>query len=116
MSFWKPSGVPNAGFAIVIYDMLSSSVRRPQMAVGEDATSGRYRWTSAESLIGLAIPLCSHPRGDLRSAREVELGEDVLHVVLRCAFRNEQALRDLAVGQPFGDQPSDLVLERFGTL
>jgi hypothetical protein len=68
--------------------------------------------TPAELLIGLLIALRGYPRGDLRSAGEVEFGEDVLYVVLRGAFGDEKPMRALAVGVPFGDEPGDLVLAR----
>src|SRR5690349_14093432 len=109
MICWKPSSVPNAGFAIVRYDMVSSSISRPRWPSRGDATSGDYPRTSAEFLIALLIAPGAHPCGDLRAVGEVELGEDVLHMVLRGAFGDEQSFRDLAVREPFGHHPCDLV-------
>jgi hypothetical protein len=41
------------------------------------------------------------PGGDLGTRGEAELGQDVLHVVLRGAFGDMYGRRDLPVGEPF---------------
>ncbi|SPZ35021.1 Uncharacterised protein [Rhodococcus wratislaviensis] len=48
------------------------------------------------------------PGGDLRAGGETELGQHILDVSLRCAWRDHQAGGDCFVGQALGDQLGDL--------
>src|ERR671925_917879 len=48
--------------------------------------------------------------GQLGARRDVELAEGVAEVHLDGAQRNEQSLRDLAVGEPFGGHGGDPAL------
>src|SRR5689334_19445399 len=50
------------------------------------------------------------PRGDLGTAAEAQLGENVLHVALRGALRNDQTPGDVLVGQAAGHQVGHLLL------
>jgi hypothetical protein len=62
-----------------------------------------------------SIYLSAHPRaprGDLASPGEVQLGEDVLDVVLRGAFGDHEPFGDLPVGEALCDQLGDLSLAR----
>src|SRR5688572_13200711 len=61
------------------------------------------RWLVGEAAGG-------DPGGDLGAGGEAELGEDVLDVVLGCAFGDVGFGGDLAVGEASGDEPGDLVL------
>src|SRR4051812_11532428 len=49
-------------------------------------------------------------RGQRCSRRDVELLKRVTQVAAHCVRRDEQALADLAVGQPLGDQLRDRAL------
>src|ERR1700739_206086 len=68
---------------------------------------GKY---SAEYSFPAAGGMRGQPRGDLAAVAEPELDQDVLDVVLRRAFGDEQGLADLLVGQAPRDQPSHLQL------
>ena len=56
----------------------------------------------------LASRLLRDPGRDLCPGGEAEFGQDVLHVALRGAWRDHQAVGDGPVGQAFGDQVGDL--------
>lgn len=57
----------------------------------------------------------SGPGSDLAAGLEAQLGQDVLDMVLGGSFGDVQNLGDLAVGEPPGDQPRDLVAPRCAT-
>src|SRR5260221_608414 len=50
------------------------------------------------------------PRRDLRARAQPELAQDVAHVPVRRPLGYHQPQRNLAIGQPFGDQPRNLPL------
>src|ERR1700694_5669730 len=53
-----------------------------------------------------------HEGGDLGTAGQIELHEDVAHVVLDGLLGEMNALADLAVRHPFGDEADDAALLR----
>src|SRR5438132_9789753 len=52
----------------------------------------------------------SPPPGDLRPAAEVQLGQDVLHVVVDGSLGDDELVGDLPVRQPLGHHRRDLGL------
>src|SRR5262249_14862057 len=69
--------------------------------------------TPALSVAVRAAPLLLRgPDGDLRARGQAEPVEDVLDVALDGVGREHQALGDLAVGRPLGDQGRHLALPR----
>ena len=56
--------------------------------------------------------MLSHPDAELGAGAEIELGEDVGHVSFNRGGRNEERVRDLAIGLPERDQPGHFKLSR----
>src|SRR5690349_24608592 len=94
-SSWSREWV--GGVAMVSHMGSSSRVVGPKV--------GSSRW----SAIRRSTRPGTHPRRDLAAGAEAELGQDVLDVVLRGAFGDDESPRDLAVRHALGDQRRDLV-------
>src|SRR5690242_18361657 len=81
---------------------------------GEGSAGAQVRcsffWGGRPARARLASASGGEPGRDLDARVEAELVEDVMHVVVDRALGEEQALRDLAVGDARREQLRDLAL------
>src|SRR5438309_363514 len=86
-------------------------IRRSGRSSARLERSVRDREAESSNLFAPTIPARRHhPARDLGARVEAELVEDVAHVAVDGALRNEQPRPDLLVAQPFQDKPGDLGL------